>query len=242
MAKTSKPAPAGDTKKAKSEQFYTPPFVLSFPDALYVPKTGDFKNAKPKFSVQAIWTPANFTDADKVAWKKLLSELNRVSLAKYGKPWKELPANIKKGLRNGNEKPDLVGYGDGTRFATLSTQVRPGVVLHKKDPKTGKWAKVGPEFGNEHLIYPGCICRALVNVYPFGGTQDNPNKGLSLGLFALQKLKDGPRIDNAVSAEDAFDSAVDEAWLDQADDDFDGEGDGDDFGDDAEDGEDDDFS
>ncbi|MET3995865.1 hypothetical protein ABID65_007537 [Bradyrhizobium sp. S3.9.2] len=211
-------------EKKESTRFTTPVFRMSFPNLYVARKSGDDPDAKPKFGLSAIWTPANFTPREKELWLKIMKELDAISRKDFGSPWKELPDNVRRGVRDGCAKSGLEGYGKGTRFANLTTQSRPGVITKDKED-------IGPEHGNAELIYPGCYCRATVNVYSFGLKKGSKGKGVALGLFNVQKVKDGERLDNRTAAKDDFDEELDSAWLDQEDSDFDNsdDTDGDDF-------------
>ncbi len=218
--------------KKKTKRFTTPVFRLSFPNLFTARRSDeDDPNSKPKFGCSAVWTPAKFTPREKELWRSIIGELNRVSKEAFKKEWKNLPDNIKRGLRDGAAKDGMEGYGEGTRFANLTTKDRPGVVA--KDGVT----KIGPEFGNADEIYPGCYVRATVNVYSYGTKPGSKGKGVAIGLFNIQKIKDGPRLDSRVAPEDDFDEDIDSAWMDEEDD-FDGEGDD---ADDSNDGDEDDF-
>ncbi|MBR0876918.1 DUF2815 family protein [Bradyrhizobium liaoningense] len=203
--------------ETKPKRFFTPVFRLSFPNLYVARKNEDDPNSKAKFGLSAVWTPAKFTPKDKELWLAIMKELNAVSVRDFKAPWKELPDNIKRGVRDGRAKSGMEGYGEGTRFANLTTHSRPGVI---DSPANGK-ADIGPEHGNADLIYPGCFCRASVNVYSYGLKPGSKGKGVALGLFNVQKIKDGPRLDNRVAAADDFDDEIDSAWLDQEDSDFD---------------------
>lgn len=209
--------------KKKAARFITPVFRMSFPN-LYTPRRSDQDdpNSKLKFGCSAVWTPSKFTDREKQLWKAILGELHRVSKEAFKKPWNELPDNIKRGLRDGSAKEGLEGYGPGTRFANLTSNNRPGVI--GKDGVT----KIGPEYGNGEEIYPGCFARATVNVYAYGLKPGSKGKGVAIGLFNIQKIKDGPRLDSRVAAEDDFDEEIDSAWLDEDEESFDGDESGDD--------------
>jgi hypothetical protein len=204
----------GKGEKKEIKRFTTPVFRVSFPHLFEATKASDAdKDAKPKFSLSAIWTPGKFSDKDKALWAAIGKELNRVALEAFKKPWKDLPDNIKRGLRDGAAKEGLDGYGEGTKFANLTTYNRPGVVNLAKEP-------IGPEHGNADEIYPGCYARATVSVYSYGLKPGSKGKGVAIGLFNVQKVKDGPRLDNRVAAEDDFDEELDSEWLDESDDDF----------------------
>ena len=186
---------------AEVKRYITPVFRLSFP-ALFEAESYD--GGKPKFGLSAVWTPSKFTESDKKRWKEMMGALNAESIARFKKPWKELPANFKKGVRDGAEKPDLEGYGEGTRFASISTKMRPGVIDAGKN-------KIGPEEGNADDIYPGCYCRATVTTYSY----DNKGQGVALGLMNVQKVADGDRLDSRTDAAEDFEDDIDEAWLEQ---------------------------
>jgi len=222
--------------KRESKKFTTPVFRASFPNIAEAREPDD--GGKAKFGVSAIWTPSKFTDGEKTQYRAILAELDAVSLRDFKKNWKKLPDNIKRGLRDGAAK-EQEGYGEGTRFANLTTHNRPGVVTTKRrlNKKTGKqeWVPI-PEDKIASEIYPGCYCRATVNVYSYGLKAGSKGKGVAIGLINIQKVKDGARLDNRVNAEDDFDEELDAAWMDEAD----GNEDFDDFdGDDADDGDED---
>lgn len=201
-----------DMAKEKREivKFTTPVFRVSFPHLFEAHSMSDDPKAKAKFGLSAIWTPAKFTEKEKVNWRKIREAMNAESIRAFKKAWKDLEADTyKKGLRNGSSKEGLEGYGEGTMFANLTTKNRPGVIA--VDGET----KIGPEHGNAEEIYPGCYARATVTVYSFS----NKGKGIALGLRNVQKIKDGPRIDNRTDAEDDFDEDVDSEWLNKDDDD-----------------------
>lgn len=224
---------AKDTEKKKVIRLTTPLFLLSFP-CLFVARKPDEGDGAAKFSATGIWRPADFSPKDKELWAALIEQLNIVSLRAFGKPFNKLPDTIKRGLRNGTAKEGLVGYGEGTRFANMSSPSQPGVILNKKD-KHGQYIVVSPENKNTEEMYPGAICRATVNVWSFGGDGDKPSKGkgVMIGLYNIKKVKDGPRLDNRVAAEDDFDDDLDAEFLDDVGDDDndagDMDGDDDDF-------------
>lgn len=201
---------------AEVKRYVTPVFRVSFPN-LFEAKamTGpDGKPGQPKFGLSAVWDPSKFTEKEKELWKILGAALNGAAQEKFKCNFKDLPANVKRGLRDGNEKADLEGYGAGTRFANITSKMRPGVVNLAKEP-------IGPEHGNADEIYPGCYARATVTVY----TYDKIGKGIAIGLMNVQKVKDGGRLDSRTDAAEDFEDAVDSAFLDQdeanlSDDDF----------------------
>ena len=196
---------------AEVARYVTPVFRLSFPN-LFEPSAMD-ADSKPKYGLTAVWTPSKFTESDKKRWKAMMAALDAESKSAFKKAWKDLPANVKTGVRDGAEKANLEGFGEGTKFANITTKMRPGVI------DAGK-SKIGPEEGNADDIYPGCYCRATVTVYSY----DNKGKGVALGLMNVQKVADGERLDSRTDAAEDFEDDIDDAWLEQ-----DEGGDGDDY-------------
>lgn len=189
---------------AELVKYKTPPFRASFP-ALFVPQSMD--GGPLKYGVSAVWDPSKFTEGDKVLWNAIRKGADEACLAKFKKKATELPDNYKKGIRKGEEKADMEGYGPGKLFANLTTKLRPGVVDIGKNP-------IGPEHGNVDEVYPGCWMRATITIY----TYDNKGKGYALGLMNAQKIGDGPRLDSRTNAAEDFDDEVDTSWLEQDDD------------------------
>jgi hypothetical protein len=192
--------------KEKDVLFISPAFTLGYHEALFTAQQGKNEagepSGPPKYGIKAIWDPAGFGERDKALWEKLLGELDRVSREAFKKPWDKLPANIKRGLRDGAE--DLEYVGEGKFFASLTSIYPIGVINLAGD-------EIGPEHGNTSQIYSGAICRAQVTVYPFNVLKA---KGISIGIRNLQKLKDGKRTGGGVSAKEAFgQDEIDEDYL-----------------------------
>lgn len=185
---------------AEIKKYVTPPFRLSFPSLF---EADSYDGGPPKFGCAAVWTPSEFTANDKKRWKAIKVALDAESKKTFKKAWKDLPSNVKRGLRDGAEKEDLEGYGEGTWFANITSKMRPGVVDIDRN-------SISPEEGNTDEIYPGCYCRATVTVYSY----DNKGKGVALGLQNVQKIKDGDRLDSRTDAAEDFEDDVDDEWLD----------------------------
>lgn len=186
---------------AEVVRYKTPPFRLSFP-ALF--EAQSFDGGAPKYGCSAVWTPAKFTDKDKALWAAIQKAMDEESVKRFKKKIKDLPDNIKKGIRDGSEKADMAGYGEGTKFASLTTKMKPGTVL------------LDGSDGSAEDFYPGCWCRATVTVYSY----DNKGKGVAVGLMNIQKIKDGERLDSRTDASADFEGdEVDSAWLEDGEDD-----------------------
>ena len=114
--------------------------------------------------------------------------------------WKK-KVTFKSCLRDGNDKPDMDGYGDGVMFLNASRKTRPVVVDRQVNPVTEE----------DGVILAGCYVNATVRIW----VQDNKwGKRVNAELRAVQFVKDGESFGAApVSAESEFD-AIDEADLD----------------------------
>lgn len=171
----------------------TPVFRVSFP-AVFEAKA--FDGGAPKYSVAAIWDPSRFTAAEKKLWQGIIDLCDEVSMERFKKKMDNLPGNFKKAIRDGAEKADLGGYGEGLLFANLSSKMKPGLIDRDRTIIT-----------NPEDFYPGCYARATVTAYSY----DNKGKGVALGLQNLQKIADGERLDSRTdAAEDFGDEEIDD--------------------------------
>jgi len=183
--------------KKETIKLTTPVFRVAFPSVF---EKSSYQGSAEKYSLTAIWTPKTFGPRDKELWKALLAEMERASQDAFKKSWKAIPSN-NRGIRDGVEKGDMDGFGEGTFFATLSTLVEPGV-----------FDRNGNQIVDKDEIYPGVFARATVNVYAY----NNMSKGVAIGLRNLQKVKDGPRLDGrGDGAKDFADNELDESWLEE---------------------------
>jgi hypothetical protein len=187
-------------KMAELIRFMTPVFRGSFLH-LIKPQLPQDGKGDPKFGLSAIWTPSEFSGADKKRWAVVNKALSDEAQARFKKPLKDLPANIKRGIRNGNEKEGMEGYGEGKFFTSLTTKMRPGIVDVDRE------TVIHPDEDNMDLVYPGAFFRATVVAYSYdmGG-----GKGVALGLMNLMKVKDGDRLDSRTTANDDFADFEDE--------------------------------
>lgn len=159
----------------EGNKFKTPIGRLSYP-ALFEPES--FKDSKAKYKCAII-----FDDSEvdlgflKKLGKKVINE-------KFGD---KIPKNLVTPWRDGEEREDSAGYGEGTTFMNVASDYKPLVIDRKSNKIT-----------DQTEIYAGCYVRLIVS--PFVYTQ--PKKGLSFGLLAVQKLKDGEAFGMSVSAAD----------------------------------------
>jgi len=154
-----------DGKKIK-----TPIFRLSFP---YVFKRHAYGQEEEKYSITMLF------DLDEVDLSIMQSEVKKAIKEKFGKKGLK-DKKIRKPFRKGRDKPELDGYDGNIKFAVAKGKFKPRIV-------NADLEEISEEQENEHEIYAGCYCRATVNVFAY----DNKTKGVSFGLLALQKVKDG---------------------------------------------------
>ena len=200
----------------KNNVLMTPSARIAFPQ-VWRPKAFAEGQAE-NFSVIAIFYPDNFTEAERKQYKKMIKVCNAESKAKFGKEMKALPSTAGRPITNGEEKGELLGFGEGSVFATLKSRYKPSVV-----------DKHGEEITDESLVYPGVWARFTVTPYAYSGTF---GKGVKLGLRNIQILKDDERFDGRTNGGQDFAGVdVDDRFLDEDDDTFDED---DDFDDDDE--------
>jgi hypothetical protein len=115
--------------------------------------------------------------------------IDRCALDQYKKK-----ISFKKCLRDGIEKPDMEGYGEGTHFISAARKTRPAVVNRDLSPVTDE----------DGVIYAGCYVNATIRLW----AQDNKwGKRVNAELRAVQFLKDGESFGaGPVNAEDEFDA------------------------------------
>ena len=172
---------------AQSEKLITPVFRVSFPNVF---EATAYQGGPPKFNLTAVFEPENFSDADKKRWAAIQALIDEQAVAAFKKPMAKLPANFKRPLRDGAEKEELDGFGEGMQFCSLSSKYKPDIVdIDRTTPIV-----------DSEDFYPGCYARATVNAYAF----DNVSKGVALGLMSLMKVKDGERLDSRTTAAEDF--------------------------------------
>lgn len=179
----------------------TPPFRISFPSLVVA--TG-YQDGPKKFGVTALWLADDVKGKHKDSWGPLVKALDAKAREFFDTPLSRLPANVRRGIRNGNEKAHLNGYGDGVLFAALSTDRKPQVVDLSRE--------LIPDDRISTMCYPGAWCRASVNVYAY----DNIGKGVALGLNNIQWLGHGDRLDSVTDAKTDFESDPDDIWFERA--------------------------
>lgn len=142
---------------------------LSYP-SLFKPKAFE-DGGTAKFSASFI--------LDKKTHAKKIKEIQAAIAQLQTDAFKgKVPKNIKICLRDGSEKEDTDGYGDGVMFISSSSSRRPPVVDRDLSPLTETDTKP----------YAGCFVNATVRLW----VQDNQyGKRVNAELRAVQFAKDG---------------------------------------------------
>lgn len=184
----------------------TPPFRASYPNLV---KGKENKQGNTVYSIVALFRKGeNLKELEdaiqaeaKAEWgDKVPREIIKKALAKQsGYPF-----------RDQEEKDDLKGYEAGALWVNMTSNKRPGVVERVKG------SKPLPIDDVESELYAGCWCKATVTVKAY---EVDGNKGVSIYVNNIMKLKDDERLDSQVDAED-------EEWGEDDDDFFDDGGDG----------------
>lgn len=197
MAEKKKKASAGKT-------VITPKFRVSYP-AVFKPRAFENEDgSKTKERYQVVMLFPKDTD---------LSEIRKAIFAakksKWGPDKKKWPKNMRATIRDGAEKEDTDGYGEGVYFMTASGDRKPGLISASKRP-----------IESEDDFYAGCWARAEVAFYPYDRMG---NKGVGVGLRNLQKIADDDPFSGQRPADEVFDK-VDDGEEDEDEDNEDTEG------------------
>jgi hypothetical protein len=144
---------------------------LSFP-ALFEPKAGP-EGGKPAFSATFL--------LDKKTHAKLIESISKAIAQVAQAQWKgKFPVNKLKGvcLRDGDEKSDVDGYGDGVMFVSARSAKRVPIVDRN----------LAPLVEDDGKPYAGCYVNATIRLW----AQDNQfGKRVNAALRAVQFVKDG---------------------------------------------------
>lgn len=150
---------------------------------------------EPKYSAQII------ISKDHPQIKELKKAIYEVAKDKFPKLVKDnkIPAKLKTPLRDGDEErddePEVYG---GMYFFNASNKKRPTVVDRDKTPLTE----------DDKVIYSGCYCNVIVDVYGFDTAG---NKGVAAALCGVQFKKDGEALGGkGVTADDFDEEEADE--------------------------------
>jgi hypothetical protein len=178
-----------------TEKFTTPIGVASYP-WLVKPKAALQPGQTEKFDLNLILDPTEIGPlkmlVEKVATAAFgPSAMTLMAAGKLANPLKDGNLQMRKGA-DGVQVPDEL-YA-GKYFITPRAEKQPLII--GPDNKT----VLRPD-----AIYSGCFCRLMISIYAFPKPGKSiPNKGVALGLEAIQFARDGQRIGGGpVTAETA---------------------------------------
>lgn len=183
--------------KNKKKPTFTPVFRVSFPHVFTPQQPGAdaAPGTKPKYGVMAVFNPKEFSPEDAARWKEISKLANDASMKKFGEPLSALPPNYKRPFRRGDEKREY-GFTADQIFISLTSLVKPGIVASDGITK----------ITDAEGFYPGCYARATVGAFAY---KKGGGMGVAIGLNNLMFVKDGPRLDNRVAAEEEFEDFAD---------------------------------
>lgn len=141
---------------------------------------------EPKYSVCLLIPKENKATLDKI--RKAIEAEKKAGAAEK---WKgKVPANLKTPLRDGDEeRADEHPEYAGMYFINANSAKKPVLLDECKD-----------EILDQTELYSGCWGRANVNFYAF---DVNGNRGIAVGLNALQKKRDDEPLGGMITAESA---------------------------------------
>lgn len=186
MAQAAQASKSGSDRKCT-----TPKFRVSFPWVFKAQPPMQPGNGEPKYGVSMLFDADAQKSPQFAAMKKLAVQAAREKFGDKLKPdGKGWFVGLRNPFRDGAEKPDLEGYGEGVVFASATSKMQPGLV----DASLNRII-------SQEEFYAGCYARATVVAY---GYDKGGNKGVAFGLNNLQKLADGESFSGRVQAEDDF--------------------------------------
>lgn len=161
-----------------ADRLYTPRCVISYPN-LFTPRLNE-DSGKLQYSATFIFDEAAQKTKEFAA---LVAAIKPAAIEKFGA---KLPENLKNPILKG-----VSGCPEGSVIIRCNSLQPPGVVDHKVQ-----------KIIDPSEIYPGAIVIATLSC--FGWQNPKGGKGVSFGLGNVQKVGDGPRLDNRKSASDDF--------------------------------------
>lgn len=161
-----------------ADRLYTGRCVISYPNLFTARLNED--SGKMQYSATFIFDEAAQKTKEFAA---LVAAIKPAAIEKFGTT---LPANLKNPILKG-----VNGCPEGCVIIRCNSLQPPGVV----DAKVQKIIDPAE-------IYPGAIVIATLSC--FGWVNKKGGKGVSFGLGNVQKVGDGPRLDNRKAAEDDF--------------------------------------
>ena len=158
------------------------------------------EGGKPKFSVSLVIPKHDTRTVERI--RAAIQAAYEEGSSKLKGNGKSVPAlsSIRTPLRDGDkDRPDDEVY-KGCWFINANSDTAPGIVDADRQPILTR-----------SEMYSGVKGRASINLYAYNV---NGNRGIACGLNNLQKISDGIPLGGKSRAEDDFDTAEDEDFLD----------------------------
>lgn len=173
-----------------SENFTTPVATLQYPT---------LASAKPDETGKLKYSCCLIFDADPTTpeLSSSLEDMKKAILDVAVKAFGDKAVNmLKTGVlrhpfRDGLQKEGKPGFGEGKLFFNATTQYKPACI----DQNVNEILDVTDQ------LYPGCQVRASINFYSY---DSKGNKGIAVGLSAIQKWGDADRLSGGVDIQSAF--------------------------------------
>lgn len=181
-----------------SERCTTPPCRLAFPK-LITPEKNE-RTGQNQYKATLLFR------RDDPGVKELMRVALKVAKDKWGE---KIPKGVAKRdlakqsgwpFRDQGDFDEYKGFEPGALMLSVASTTPPGFVDRNRETLVDPASE----------IYPGCWVRVTLACATY---DTDGNKGVTFYLNNVQKLKDGPRLDNRIDAED-------ENWGDDIDDDF----------------------
>ncbi len=180
---------ASDRMPVEKKCTVTHEFRLSYP-ALFEPKA--YEDQEEKYSCAALFPKT--TNLGKPAEGQAYSLKRIVKNAKiemWGPDETKWPKNIRSPFKDGDEKTgDSADDYAGMIYCTMSNKKPPGLVDQRRR-----------KIEDEAMLYPGCWVRAEVIAFAYS---KSGNKGVSLSLQNIQKVRDDESFSGKRNAADVF--------------------------------------
>lgn len=186
-----------------STRVITPEAILSYP-RLFTPQAmdsdDDGKASEAKYSTALVFSPDAVKSPLFVAMKRAAVQavVNKLGNDKAAAMLK----NPKFNLPFRTDVEDR-GYSEGSVFFNARSKQRPGIVASVAgvDGKARPITEEDQEVGGPYEMYAGVRVRASVTFFYY---DTKGNKGVGVALGNIQRIGDGPRLDNRVAASDEF--------------------------------------
>jgi hypothetical protein len=178
--------------------------IISFPRLFKADPGPNPEQPNWKYSATLIATPEVLRGAQWGQVKPAILEAARLKFGEKGVA-SLLKGNLKQPIRDDGEDK---GHPKGSLFFTARSDQKPGVVSidPDEDGRPRKIKDTEQDIGGRYEVYSGCIVNATVAFYGY----DNISKGVAVGLRNIQKVGDGPRLDNRKAAEEEFEANMSE--------------------------------